>query len=107
MARTQFETQAFTRFTSWNNFHLERLQAPSGAFTNPDGGVLKSNKQVLLHCIQTVRAGFERFELVSRHIQIPFKDMSSLIQYLILFEYGSNPGSKRSNAIHILSYINL
>ena len=42
---------------------------------------------VLLHCIRTLRTGFRAgFEMYSRHIQIPFKGISSLIQYLILVE---------------------
>ena len=38
-----------------------------------------------------------------RLIQIPFKDMSSLIPYLILVRTRFEPGSKRSNAMEYIS----
>ena len=66
----------------------------------PRRGILGADRQVLLHCIRTLRTVFERFELVSRHIQIPFKGISSVTQYLILFEYGSNP--VRNTSVHKL-----
>ena len=78
--RTRFETQTFTSSVrSVHELRQERSRAPSGAFnvhefqfpsgtfTNPDGAYETSIRYVvLLHCIRTLRTGFESLRLVSK-----------------------------------------
>ena len=42
-------------------FDVVRIRFETQTFTSPDGGVVKTNR-LILHCIRTFRAGFERIK---------------------------------------------
>ena len=45
-----------------------RLRVPLERITNPDGGVVGTIRQILLHCIRTLRTGFESIRLISNTV---------------------------------------
>ena len=73
-ARTQFETQAFTRFPV-HELRQERSRAPSGAFTNPDGGVHK------VHEVHRSRGSpFTRFTVHMERLRAPSGAFTSSVR---------------------------
>ena len=57
------------------------------SFTNPDGGVVETNR-LILHCIRTLRTGFR---VTSTGIKYCIKGNISLNGVLIQLEHNSNP----------------
>ena len=87
-----------TRICTFTGSGWSVYEVHQNRITNPDGDVHEVHEvhhspgtywgpldKYLLHCIRTLRTGFESIRQISNPFKFP------LIQYLILLEYGSNP----------------